>query len=557
MANRNGYNPKELGEITMQFRKTLYSTFILSVVACIGAFVGTSFAQNNAANGGTLRGTITDTTAALNPIEGVDVQIYDQNGVHDFKVKTDANGEYKCSGIPAGRYLIHIFKRGYGNRQRKPVTIVDGGDHFVPLRMAKKDNVEDRWSVGVIQHITKNIGKRYNLEEPVVEALHRSILEAFNAVLEQNNQDVSEFARVGQDGSIGLIEGMLSHPDCKAAFARHLTEKQLQDYIAFTKKLRHQDQQAVARYITAWIAQELTLTVDQRKNLEQSLLDATANEAFPISISLLEIDILEAVHLVNDKLKISLDGLLTQTQYDILQGIAAKKMGRGGKDGEIEFQLRELTEAKLAAHTARLVAAHTAQLGPLNKDASQHLSTAIKGVVQQYIEAQDTDPEATYRKTAAKLTQAVKAGEITQKQADERLDALMKALWDENGAIRWNELDGDITRHPLFQQAIKDVLSEEAFAQYTARQTERDNWHQQALRDVAVASLGTQLLLDDTQRKQLETTAAELTVDLLKTDASQDMFYQLLQRTNHEMLSPWQQETLTFMQAGFERQFRK
>ena len=194
---------------------------------------------------------------------------------------------------------------------------------------------------------------------------------------------------------------------------------------------------------------------------------------------------------------------------------------------------------------------------PLNKEASQRLSIAINGVVQQYLDAQDTDPEATYRETAAKLTQAVKAGEMTQKQADERLDALMKELWDENGSIRWREPNGDITRHPLFQQAIKDALSEEAFAQYTARQTERDNWHQQALRDVAVASLGTQLILDDTQRKKLETTAAALTVDLWKTDAARDMFYQLLQRTNYEMLSPWQQETLTFMHTGFERQFRK
>ena len=556
MANRLGYNPKELGEITMQFRKTLYYTFILSVVACIGAFIGPSFAQNNAANGGTLRGTITDTTPEQNPIEGVDVQIYDQNGVHDFRAKTDTNGEYKRSGIPAGRYLIHIFKRGYSNRQRKSVTIVDGGDHFVPLRMAKKDDAEDRWSTGLLQHVAKSIGKRYNLEEPVVEALHRSILEAFNAVLEQNNQDVSEFARVGQEGSIGLIEGVLSHPECKAAFARHLTEKQLQDYIAFTKKLRHQDQQAAAQYITAWIAQEFSLTADQRKNLEQSLLDATANEAFPISISLFEIDILEAVELVNGKLEISLlDGLLTQTQYDIFHGVFAKKAMVGNEVGETEFQLREFAETKLAAYTARLVAAHTAQLEPLNKDASQHLSTAIKGVVQQYIEAQDTDPEATYRETAAQLTQAVKAGEMTQKQADERLDALMKALWDENGTIRWREPNGDITRHPLFQQAIKDVLSEEAFAQYTARQTERDNSHQQALRDVAVASLGTQLILDDTQRKQLETTAAELTVDLLKTD--RDMFYQLLQQIDREMLSPWQQETLTFMHTGFERQFHK
>lgn len=318
--------------------------------------------------------------------------------------------------------------------------------------------------------------------------------------------------------------------------------------IGDTTKLQHQDQQAVARYIAAWIGQELILTGDQRKNLEQSLLDATANESFPISMRLFEIDILEALHLVNDELEISLDELLTQAQYHLLHGIAAKKMGKG-KKVEVEFQLRSFAIAKLRTHAALL--------GPLNKEASRRLS-AIEGiVVQQYIDAQDTDPEATYRETAAKLTQAVKAGEMTQKQADERLDALMKELWDENGSIRWREPNGDITRHPLFQQVIKDVLSEEAFAQYTARQTERDNWHQQALRDVAVACLGTQLILDDMQRKQLETTAAELTADLLKTDALTDMFHQLLQQTDREVLSPWQQESLTFMQAGFERQFGK
>ena len=178
--------------------------FVL-LVACIGMCASVVFAQDDATNGGTLRGMITDTTAEHNPIEGVEVKIYDQNGVHDFTVKTDTNGKYKRSGIPAGRYLISIFKRGFGNRLGKPVTIVDGGDHFVPLRMAKKDNAEDRWRAGLLQHITQNIGKRYNLEEPVVEALHRSILEALDAVLEQNNQEVSEFGRAGQEGSIGLL----------------------------------------------------------------------------------------------------------------------------------------------------------------------------------------------------------------------------------------------------------------------------------------------------------------------------------------------------------------
>ena len=322
----------------------------------------------------------------------------------------------------------------------------------------------------------------------------------------------------------------------------------LRDQIADTTKLQHQDQQAVARYIAAWMGQELILTGDQRKNLEQSLLDATANESFPVSMRLFEIDILEALHLIGDELEISLDELLTQAQYHLLQGIAAKKMGRGNKV-ETEFQLRSFAIAKLRAHTALL--------GPLNKEASRRLS-AIEGVVvQQYIDAQNTDPEATYRETATKLRQAVETGEMTDKQVDERLDALMKELWDENGAIRWREPNGDITRNPLFQKTIKDVLSEEAFRQYTAHQAARDKWHQQALRDVAVVSLATPLVLNDTQRKQLKAIAAELTVDLLKTDALPSMFYQLLQRTNQEILSPWQQETLTLMRAGFERQFGK
>ena len=522
-------------------------SFVLLFPICFGMFIGLIFAQEDAVNGGTVRGTITDTTEAQNPIEGVDVRIIDPRGT-EYNTKTDANGEYKRSGIPAGRYLINIFKKGYGNRLGKPVTIVDGGDHFVPLRMAKKGNVEDRWSAGLLRHISESMGERYYLDKPVVEALRQSIFEALNTVLEQMNRDVPEFARTGQDGSVGLLEGLFSHPDCRAAFTEPLTEAQLQDYVDFIKILRQRDQQAVAQYITAWLDQELSLTVDQRKNFEQLLLDATANEAFPISISLLEIDILEAVQLVNDKLKISLDGLLTQTQYDILHGIAAKKTGRGN-EAETEFQLRSFATAKLTAHTALL--------DPLNEDASRRLSVAIKGTVQQFFEARDKDAETMFHKVEAMLMGLVESGEMKREHAAEELNDMRRDLGNENGAIRRQLPKADITMHPLYQQTIKDVLSEDAFAQYTAGQAERENLYQQALRDVAVASLGTQLILDDTQRKQLTTTAAELTVDRLKTDASQDMFYQLLQRTNHEMLSPWQQETLTFMHTGFERQFHK
>ncbi|MCY3549467.1 MAG: carboxypeptidase-like regulatory domain-containing protein [Candidatus Poribacteria bacterium] len=100
--------------------------------------VGIVFAQQ----GGTVRGQIVDTTERQNPIEGVEVIIVAQDGT-EFTTKTDANGDYGKSGIPAGRYLISIYKDGYGDRLGKPVTIVNGGDHYVPLKMTKKNTIMD------------------------------------------------------------------------------------------------------------------------------------------------------------------------------------------------------------------------------------------------------------------------------------------------------------------------------------------------------------------------------------------------------------------------------
>ena len=110
----------------------------LMFVACTTLSVGIVFAQQ----GGTVRGQIVDTTESQNPIEGVTVVIVAQDGT-EFTTTTDANGDYEKSGIPAGRYLISISKEGYGDRLGKPVTIVDGGDHYVPLKMTKKNTIMD------------------------------------------------------------------------------------------------------------------------------------------------------------------------------------------------------------------------------------------------------------------------------------------------------------------------------------------------------------------------------------------------------------------------------
>lgn len=111
------------------------------LVVCAITSCSIIFAQGDFENqGATVRGQIVDTTVAQNPIEGVDVRIVSTGG-EEYTAITDANGDYEKSGIPAGRYLISIYKKGYGDRIGKPITVVNGGDHYVPLKMTKKDNI--------------------------------------------------------------------------------------------------------------------------------------------------------------------------------------------------------------------------------------------------------------------------------------------------------------------------------------------------------------------------------------------------------------------------------
>ena len=115
-------------------------SFALMLIACLGMSVSIIFAEEQIVNGGTVRGKITDTSNAQNPIEGVQVKIVAPDGTA-YEATTEVTGEYKRTGIPAGRYLINIHKEGYGDRLGRPVIVVNGGDHYFPLKMSKKSNV--------------------------------------------------------------------------------------------------------------------------------------------------------------------------------------------------------------------------------------------------------------------------------------------------------------------------------------------------------------------------------------------------------------------------------
>ena len=112
----------------------------LPLVLYVIISAGTVSAQDDFANlGGTVRGQIVDPEWQF-PIEGITVVILAEDGT-EYTATTDGTGDYELTGIPAGRYLLSIYKKGYRDRIGKPITVVNGGDLSLPLKMIKMDSI--------------------------------------------------------------------------------------------------------------------------------------------------------------------------------------------------------------------------------------------------------------------------------------------------------------------------------------------------------------------------------------------------------------------------------
>ncbi len=108
---------------------------LILALCALSAIPMAAFAQ--APTTGTIRGNIVDTTEAQLPIEGVRVVVVSSRA-SEYEATTDSNGDYTMIGLTPDRYLLSIYKVGYGDRTGKPVTVVAGGDHYVPLKMTKR-----------------------------------------------------------------------------------------------------------------------------------------------------------------------------------------------------------------------------------------------------------------------------------------------------------------------------------------------------------------------------------------------------------------------------------
>ncbi len=87
---------------------------------------------------GAVRGYVSDTTRAQLPVERVRVALVAASGL-ETEGETASNGEFRVVGLVPGRYLLSIYKDGYLERTGKPVTVVAGGEHYVPLKIIKQE----------------------------------------------------------------------------------------------------------------------------------------------------------------------------------------------------------------------------------------------------------------------------------------------------------------------------------------------------------------------------------------------------------------------------------
>ena len=484
------------------------------------------------------------------------------------------------------------------DKDRNPGEKQLGRDRMQRAIQDRMDDFVKQVTDPLVQRVSKSVVQLYNLDQTAVSELRQSIQESAEALLKQPEGlfALTTAARTGHYAK--MLETLLSHPNCKTAFAKYLNEEQLQEYMDFTRVREQRDRQVVARHLTAWLDQQLSLTVDQREKIEQRLI-ANADKGMLVDAGDILWNRLRSEDVIRQRFKYPPDDVLSQTQLAIwqelvvspkfnirgqipeharkeivvriIENLKADKIAHEGGEVVIEFRdedkvkaLIDWSEDKDAASesqeemrriAAAKLAAHTEQLGPLDESASQRLTLATKGVVEEFLETQGKDWDSKYEEVEKEIREAVAVGKITREQAAQTLEDFKK---QSDAEERAPDSDTDITCHPLYQQTIEDVLSEEGFVQYKARQAERQVFRQQALRDVLVASMDTELFLSDEQRKHFETTFAELSALPAPDEVQAPVYiaYQLSQRTDRELLSPWQQEDFERIHRELEREVK-
>lgn len=269
------------------------------------------FAQDNADKGGTVKGEVIEVGPEQGPIEGAEIKIISSNGKVLIE-KTDADGSFKFTGVPLGRYTINVTKTGFRDRIGGPLVLVEGGEAFRRMKMIK-DNFEQNKDVippqlldlsiePFLQHIAENIVSRYDLDTSTVDALKKSILDAVNSsTTQQKNKIAKATPQHPSMTYLKVLTLLLTEPNTKSAFAKHLTENQLNDYTVFSMSHTQQIRQATAQILTAFLDQLLMFSSKQHDAINKLLYELTDDSPIPVAIPVLGLPFQQTVAMAKNR----------------------------------------------------------------------------------------------------------------------------------------------------------------------------------------------------------------------------------------------------------------
>ncbi len=413
-----------------------------------------------------------------------------------------------------------------------------------------------------IHYIGENATRRYALSESAAEQLEASLFESVIAVSQESEQEKNFLRELANPPSTSrFLVRILSYPACRTDLAKHLSPQQLQDLEDRANARERRDKEAISGHLVALLDYQLGLTPVQHQRFEPTILaDTKQGDWERTSGDMLWTDETGSFDRVRG---LSLNGMVSPAQARIYTLLISEfeeenrrhedledpdqrevqlkatteeiiKMERAGKISRedigpmIEEAKRRIwADSDLTTSTPRVkpedrprliaeakLAAYTEQLGELDARASKRLELVAKGAVERYIENQDK-PRNADRNVAHVATTT--------------------------SAARTAPAPMVVTNYPLYQQTIKTVLSEEAFAKHQANQAERVSYRHRALRALLVATLDTRLLLSDKQRARIETDLAAIPLPESGLVNGYQVLGRFILQINPDDMREWQQ----------------
>ena len=453
--------------------------------------------------------------------------------------------------------------------------------NIIPRPILVNANADTKRLETLIQHVSKDIGQLYGLDETTLKKLQKSVMDSIKATINKEGSLLKRaYQQASAEGNLGLLVVLLVDPDIKTSFADYLTELQFQSYVDSIKKRRQQVRKAFADTFTLYMDQALSLSLNQREDMSKLLYKWTDGSLYMISNLIFTRTIPETlVEFLYGSTHGSFKQILTDDQYEIWQEIekSAKNLNKNVIVDLIQFDGKEvITKKKEHTHTGTfhihklteaILNLHTEQFLTQNKSQTERFVLVNKGIVEQYLEKLN---RIAIKRTSlmmpySELLFKAVSGQITRNMALEKIKTLKKAYWEDSYS---DNVEGDdpqvvnpefkqfmrnqmilpnifnLVKEPIYQQTIKDSISDIEYEKYRKRQSEIETIRLHTAQSLVAAILDMHILLNPKQRKNIEDIAAKLMIPELSRIGLQFMVLELFLNINPDDLSPWQQNAL-------------